>query len=311
MNSKQYNFLVSENFAGGRLDIFLTSNLTGTTRARIQKLIREGNVLLNKSKAKASQLVKKGDSVDVDIPPPVIHQAVGEDIPLNIIYEDKDIVVVNKGADMVVHPAAGNWSGTLVNALLSHCKDLSGIGGELKPGIVHRLDKGTSGVIVAAKNDRAHLCLSRQFQKRKVKKIYNALVYGNLKEDSGVIESAIGRSVKDRKRFSSRTNKGRNAVTEWKVLNHFECGVSFVEVRLHTGRTHQIRVHFAEAGHPLVGDIVYGGRKQSKQISFPRPALHARKLGFIHPTKGEWMEFEAPLAEDIELLMESLCSTNH
>jgi 23S rRNA pseudouridine1911/1915/1917 synthase len=316
MDRESYIMKVDPSKAGVRLDVFLAGEMKRLTRARIQRLIDGGQVLLNGKGAKASHKVKKGDSVTVDVPPPVRHDVEAEDIPLNIIYEDVDIVVVNKSADMVVHPAHGNWKGTLVNALLAHCKDLSGIGGELKPGIVHRLDRGTSGVIVAAKNDGAHVGLCRQFKDRKVLKIYRALVFGSVKKDAGVIDSPIGRSVRDRKKFSAHTSKGRTARTQWSVAKRFNNDLTLLEIRLHTGRTHQIRVHFAEAGHPLVGDTVYGSKGQLKRVADPgrrkiveefhRPALHAAKLGFEHPGKGTWMEFEAPLPEDLEELLKRL-----
>lgn len=296
--------------------MYLASTLKGFTRARLQKLIVDGNVLINGRVAKSSHKVKANDEIDVHVPPPEKHDVAPEDIPLKILYEDSDIIVVDKPADMVVHPACGNWKGTLVNALLAHCKDLSGIGGEMKPGIVHRLDRGTSGVIVAAKNDEAHIELSRQFKDREVKKVYKALVYGGVKSNSGVIDAPIGRSVRDRKKYSTRTRKGRVALTEWNVVRRYGNDLTLLEIKLHTGRTHQIRVHFAEAGHPLVGDAVYGSQRQAKRISdagkreivaaFERPALHAAKIGFAHPTKGKWVEFEAPLPEDFRQLLESL-----
>lgn len=316
MDKNNYLFAVDSYKAGVRLDIFLAQELKNLTRSRIQKLITDGFVLVDGHKTKPSYKTKKEDRVNVEIPPPVLHDLEAEEIALKILYEDGDIIVVDKPVGMVVHPAAGNWKGTLVNALLAHCKDLSGIGGELKPGIVHRLDRGTSGVIVAAKNDAAHLELSRQFKDREVKKIYKALVYGIVKNDSGVIDTPIGRSMRDRKKFSTRTRKGRVALTEWNVVKRYGNDLTLLEIKLHTGRTHQIRVHFAEIGHSLVGDAVYGSQRQARRISdagkreivaaFERPALHAAKIGFTHPTKGEWMEFEAPLPEDFRQLLESL-----
>lgn len=299
-----------------RLDVFLTSELKNFTRARIQKLIDDGFVLVNGCESKSSHKIKRADKISVEVPPPETHDLTPEEIPLNVLYEDSDIIVVNKPADMVVHPACGNWKGTLVNALLAHCKDLSGVGGVIKPGIVHRLDRGTSGVIVAAKNDQSHLELSRQFKDRTVKKIYKALVYGAVKNDSGVIDTPIGRSVRDRKKFSTRTRKGRVALTEWNVVKRYNNDLTLVEIKLKTGRTHQIRVHFAEAGHPLVGDHVYGSARQQKRVSderrrkvvssFGHPALHAARIGFEHPTKKEWMEFEAPLPPDFKELLDNL-----
>jgi 23S rRNA pseudouridine1911/1915/1917 synthase len=316
MNKFDYKFIVDSSKAGLRLDVFLASELKDVTRARAQKLIDGGFALVGGRAAKSSHKVKSGDDISVEIPPPAVHDVTAEEIPLRILYEDGDIIVVDKPADMVVHPAHGNWRGTLVNALLAHCKDLSGVGGEMKPGIVHRLDRGTSGVIVAAKNDASHLNLSRQFKDREVKKVYKALVYGAVKGESGTIDLPIGRSVKDRKKFSARTRKGRAALTEWKVVKRFGSDLTLLEIRLHTGRTHQIRVHFAEAGHPLVGDALYGTRGQLKRISdegrrrvagsFERPALHAAKIGFTHPASGEWVEFEAPWPSDFRELLDNL-----
>lgn len=317
-NSKieSYHFKVSLTSSGKRLDVFLTAVMEGMTRARLQKLIRDGHVEVNGRSAKASLIIHTNDDVAVTVPPPVKHDVIPQDIPLRVLYEDEDIIVVDKPSDMVVHPAAGNWDGTLVNALMAHCKDLSGIGGEIKPGIVHRLDKGTSGVMVAAKNDRAHLFLSAQFKDRKVKKVYQALVYGNVKGETGIIDSSIGRSVKNRKKFSTRTKKGREALTQWKVLKRFDKDLTLLEIRLRTGRTHQIRVHFAAQGHPLVGDETYARQnrqakslsvaRRKKVLSFDRPALHAWRLGFEHPKNKEWVEFEAPVPFDFKELLNNL-----
>jgi 23S rRNA pseudouridine1911/1915/1917 synthase len=316
LKNERCQLSVLPRFAGKRIDVFLTNALKDYTRARFQKLIRDGHVKVGGRKVKTSYPVKDGDKVFVEIPPPQVHDVAAEKIPLHILYEDSDIIVVNKPANMVVHPAAGNWGGTLVNALLAHCGSMSVVGGEEKPGIVHRLDKGTSGVIVAAKNDASHLELSRQFKDREVMKIYRALVYGSFNKDSGAIDKSIGRSLRDRKKFSAKTKKGRAALTEWKAVKNFDKELTLLEIRLRTGRTHQIRVHFAEEGHPLVGDAVYGGTGRVRQIcsvdrrriisSFKRPALHALRLGFKHPRSGEWMEFEAPLPEDFKDLLESL-----
>lgn len=312
----KHQISVSPGFAGKRVDVFLARALKDYTRARFQKLIRDGHVMVGGHKIKTSYQVKTGDKIFVQIPPPQVHDIVAQEIPLHILYEDHDIIVVNKPAEMVVHPAAGNWAGTLVNALIAHCGSMSVIGGEEKPGIVHRLDKGTSGVIVAAKNDSTHLELSRQFKDREVMKIYRALVYGSFKQNSGVIDKSIGRSIRDRKKFSTKTQKGRVALTEWKAVKSFDKDLTLLEIRLRTGRTHQIRVHFAEEGHPLVGDTTYGSAKRVKQISdtgrrhtvssFKRPALHAFRLGFRHPKRGDWVEFEAPLPEDFKSLLASL-----
>ena len=316
MICRDYSFRVDLAVAGKRLDVYLASVLHDITRARIKKLIEEKSVLVNGQQSKPSHKVRDKDHIDVRVPPPRVSNIKPEYIAINVLYEDDDIIVVDKMAGMVVHPAAGHGSGTLVNALLAHCNNLSGIGGDMKPGIVHRLDRGTSGVLVVAKNDLAHQSLSRQFKNRDVKKIYNALVYGPVKGEEGIIETSIGRSLKDRKRFSSRTRKGRNALTEWKVVKRYQNDLTFLEIRLRTGRTHQIRVHFTELGHPLVGDIVYGSKRQLHRIqssqrqkvvaAFARPALHAARLGLTHPVSGKWMEFEAPLPEDFKELLNSL-----
>lgn len=286
---------------GQRIDIFVSKNISELSRARIKSLIESDNITVNGSKVKASYRVRKDDIVCVEVPPPVTASLTPENIPLNIIYEDNDIIVVNKKSGMVVHPAAGHPNGTLVNALLYHCKNLSGIGGELKPGIVHRLDMGTSGVIIAAKNDESHKNLSAQFKDRTVSKTYYALVCGWMKNSSGHFDSAIGRSVSDRKRMSSHTKRGRASLTEWKVVEKFAGPVSLVQIALRTGRMHQIRVHFTEAGHPLVGDSVYGGGKRGP--SFSRPALHATKLCIDHPRTHKRMEFESPIPTDINNLL--------
>ena len=246
--------------------------------------------------------------VSVEIPEPVAAEPVAEDIKLDVLYEDSDLIVVNKAAGMVVHPGAGNSSGTLVNALLAHCKDLSGIGGELRPGIVHRIDKGTSGVIVAAKNDRAHQSLAAQFSAHSIKRLYLALIYGSLQEDSGKIDNIIGRHPTDRLRRSGKARHGKHAVTRWRVRERYG-RISLVELRLETGRTHQIRVHMSEAGYPLLGDPLYpdGGRfnnltdtKLRKLITvLGRQALHASVLGFIHPATGEYMEFKSEMPADM------------
>lgn len=285
------------------------------TRSMAKGLIDDGLVAVGGKRAKASHHVLEGEQIEVAIPEPQQPLARPEDIPLDIIYEDSDIIVVNKSADMVVHPAVGNYGGTLVNALLYHCKDLSGVGGELKPGIVHRLDKGTSGVIVAAKNDEAHLSLSSQFKDRTVTKIYGALVYGVPAEKSGVIDKPIGRSLGDRKKMSTRTKKGRLSLTEYTILEAFGRYISWLEINLGTGRTHQIRVHMTEMGHPLVGDPTYGrggvnrlpkGAWRDAVAGFDRPSLHAWRLTLYHPLTGERMTFEAPLPDDLQQLLKKL-----
>ncbi len=291
-----------------RLDLFLSNELQSETRASVQRLIDSGNILVDGKLVRPSLKLKGGELVSVEIPEPVAAEPVAEDIKLDVLYEDSDLIVVNKAAGMVVHPGAGNSSGTLVNALLAHCKDLSGIGGELRPGIVHRIDKGTSGVIVAAKNDRAHQSLAAQFSAHSIKRLYLALIYGSPQEDSGKIDNIIGRHPTDRLRRSGKARHGKHAVTRWRVRERYG-RISLVELRLETGRTHQIRVHMSEAGYPLLGDPLYpdGGRfnnltdtKLRKLITvLGRQALHASVLGFIHPATGEYMEFKSEMPADM------------
>jgi 23S rRNA pseudouridine1911/1915/1917 synthase len=303
-----------------RLDSFIARSVDGLSRSAVQRLIEDGEVAVNDLQAKASLKLKNGDTVSVNLPPPVATEAEPEQIPLDILYEDGELIVINKPAGMVVHPGAGNPSGTLVNALLGHCGDLAGIGGELRPGIVHRIDKETSGLLVAAKNDRAHLHLAAQFKAHSIKRIYIALAFGSPKEDKGRIEGGIGRHPTDRKRMSGAARHGKHAVTHWKVIGRFP-GITLMQLRLETGRTHQIRVHLAESGHPLVGDPVYGGTDRTANLSDPvlrslikklgRQALHAKTLGFIHPVSGEYMEFDSELPNDMQEIIGYLESQFH
>jgi len=297
-----------------RLDMIVGA-MEGLTRSMAQRLIEAGMVTVEGTVQKSSLKLRGGEKVSVTVPPPVPAEPVAEAIPLEILYEDCDIVVVNKPAGMVVHPGAGNAHGTLVNALLGHCLDLSGIGGELRPGIVHRIDKDTSGVLVAAKNDHAHRSLSDQFREHTIKRVYLALVFGSPRQDKGKIETAIGRHPVDRKRMSGTARRGKKAVTHWYAINRFQ-GVTLMRIRLETGRTHQIRVHFSEAGHPLAGDKVYGGSSRLESIKdmqlrklikeLGRQALHAKTLGFIHPTSGEYLEFDTELPEDLARIIDYL-----
>jgi 23S rRNA pseudouridine1911/1915/1917 synthase len=298
-----------------RLDSFVTGALAEMTRSAVQRLIEGGMVTVDGAPAKPSQKLKGGERVVVAIPPPVPAEPAAEQIPLDVLYEDSDLIVVNKPAGMVVHPGAGAGSGTLVNALLGHCRDLSGIGGELRPGIVHRIDKDTSGVLVVAKNDRTHQGLARQFEEHSVKRVYLALVYGSPKADKGRIEGAIGRHPVDRTKMSGKATRGKHAVTHWQVCSRYP-GITLLRLRLETGRTHQIRVHLTESGFPLVGDKVYGNSSRLTAVRDPearrliqglgRQALHARTLGFIHPEKGEYLEFETGLPEDMARIIEYL-----
>ena len=298
-----------------RLDSFVTRMVGAMTRSAVQKLIEGGHVTVAGASQKPSLKLKGGERVAVLVPPPSAAEAAAEDIPLEILYEDEDLVVVNKPAGMVVHPGAGTSGGTLVNALLGHCDDLSGIGGTMRPGIVHRIDKDTSGILVVAKNDRAHNSLAHQFKEHTIKRVYLALVYGAPKGDRGKIESVIGRHPVDRKRMSGKARRGKHAVTHWQVIGRFS-GITLVRLRLETGRTHQIRVHLSEAGHPLVGDRVYGGSGRLASVTDPRlkglikeldrQALHAKTLGFIHPATGDYLEFDTELPADMARIVDYL-----
>jgi 23S rRNA pseudouridine1911/1915/1917 synthase len=299
---KEYEFIAQTEEA--RLDAYLAAQEElGLSRSRIKGLIEEGHVTLNGAVPKAKASVKSGDQVAVHVPDPVLVDVVAEDLPLDVVYEDEDVMVVNKARGMVVHPAAGHWSGTLVNALLDKVDDLEGIGGEIRPGIVHRLDKDTTGLLVIAKNDRAMAALQDQIRVHAARRIYWALVHGNTMPETGRIEAPIGRHPGDRKKMAVNTRQGREATTHFQVLERFK-GYALLECRLETGRTHQIRVHLSFIGHPVVGDAVYGTRKA--HFGMAGQALHARQLGFTHPATGEWVEFEAPLPEDMAAVIAQL-----
>ena len=278
-----------------RLDKYLVSQLEDFTRSAVSKLIEGGQVKVNDKTASKNYKCKAGDRVEIEIPDPVELDVTAENIPLDIVYEDSDLLVVNKPKGMVVHPAAGNYSGTLVNALLYHCKDsLSGINGVIRPGIVHRIDKDTSGLLIVAKNDTAHLDLAQQIKEHSFHRAYQAVVYGNFKEDNGTVNQPIGRHPKDRKKMAVTYKNSKNAVTHYEVISRYE---KFTHIRcvLETGRTHQIRVHMAYIGHPLAGDEVYGPKKVITELN--GQCLHAGELGFVHPRTKEYMEFTAPLPE--------------
>jgi len=285
---------VSPNDARLRLDQFLAKQLPEYSRSRLQQLIRSGFVRLNKQTTRPRQIVRGGDKIHLIEPPLEKIEMRPEPIPLDVLFEDDDLIVINKPADLTVHPGAGQREHTLVNALLSHCTTLSGIGGKERPGIVHRLDKETSGCLVVAKNDVAHRELSKQFAARTVEKIYLALVAGKLRKPTGVIEENIGRHPVQRKRMSVSSKRGRAAKTEYRVIRSSD-QASLVECRLHSGRTHQIRVHLHHLGHPVLGDKIYAPRFAK---NFHRQMLHAWKLGFRHPCTGEWRSFEASLPAD-------------
>lgn len=286
-------FVVDEDSKNLRLDVFLSRYFEDKSRSYLQNLIEEGNVKVNEKLKKSNYKLKYGEKVDILIPEPVGLNVEPEDIPLDIAYEDNDVIVVNKPQGMVVHPAAGVYNGTLVNALLSHCKDLSGINGVARPGIVHRIDKDTSGILVVAKNDNAHNKLAEQFKDHSMTRSYIALVEGILKKDEGTIDAPLGRHTVERIKIAVVKN-GRRAVTHYRVLERFNNN-TLVECVLETGRTHQIRVHMAYIGHPLVGDPVYGYKKQ--RFNLKGQMLHAKKLGFIHPSTGEYVEFQSDLPD--------------
>jgi len=298
---------------GKRIDLFLAQfGPTGElSRSRIQDLIHTGHILVNGAAVKSHTKLSGGEIIAIILPEPEPLDLVPDDIPLNILYEDHDLIVLNKAAGMVVHPAPGNTEGTLVNALLHHCRDLSGIGGVERPGIVHRLDKETSGVMVAVKNDTAHQSLSAQLKNRQVKKIYLAVVRGNVRDDSGKIEEPIGRHDRHRKKMTVHPSRGREAVTLYRVQERFE-GFTLLSLRLKTGRTHQIRVHLSHLHYPIIGDSVYGGKKPgavrmgNRESTVPRQMLHAHILGFTHPRTGEYREFTAPIPPDMEEVLRFL-----
>ncbi len=283
-----------------RLDIFLSRELDDMSRSYVQKLIKEGNVFVNEKKVKSSYLVAEGDRILVEIPEAKIVEILPEDIPLRIIYQDQDIVIVDKPLGMVVHPAPGNHTGTLVNALMYHIKELSTINGVIRPGIVHRLDKDTSGLIIVAKNNKSHLFLSESLKARQVTRAYKALVFGNVKENSATINKPIGRDPKDRKKMAISQINSREAISHYEVLKAYG-NYTFLKVNLETGRTHQIRVHMASINHPIVGDMVYS--KGKNEFGVKRQLLHAYKLGFIHPRTLEAMEFESSLPDDFDTII--------
>jgi 23S rRNA pseudouridine1911/1915/1917 synthase len=297
-----FEFKVDESEVGQRLDVFISGKLENKSRSHIQGIIAGGTAIVNGKSRKSNYKLKIEEEVSLTIPEPVELNVKAENITLDVIYEDSDVIVINKPQDMVVHPAPGNYSGTLVNALLNHCKDLSGINGILRPGVVHRIDKDTSGALVVAKNDIAHNSLASQFKEHSAKRSYVALVEGIIKIDEGTIDKPIGRNPNDRIKMGV-VESGKRAVTHYKVIERFESH-TLVECNLETGRTHQIRVHMAKIGHPLVGDMVYGYKKQ--RFNLIGQALHAKMLGFIHPTTKNYMEFTSPLPDYFEKLIDKL-----
>ncbi len=286
--------ITNEEDIGMRIDKYLSNNIEGKSRSFIQGLIDSNSIIVNDKNIKSNYKLKENDIIEVVMPEPIELDVKPENIELNIIYEDKDIIVLNKPQGVVVHPAPGNYSGTLVNGLLYHCNDLSGINGVIRPGIVHRIDKDTSGILVIAKNDEAHNVLAQQFKEHSIKREYYALVEGKFNNLEGTIDKPLGRNKKDRLKMAI-VEDGKRAVTHYKVLEQYNNNTSLVKCILETGRTHQIRVHMSSIGHPLVGDPLYGSKKQKFKLS--GQVLHAKTLGFIHPTSKEYMEFDSELPE--------------
>ncbi|MEY8426253.1 RluA family pseudouridine synthase [Lachnospiraceae bacterium 46-15] len=301
---EKIDFCVPESVSGQRIDRFLADILDGQSRSYLQKLVKEGRVLVQGKSVKANYKVASGESITVEIPDVEEPDICPEDIPLSILYEDEDLLVVDKPKGMVVHPSAGHYSGTLVNALMYHCAgELSGINGVLRPGIVHRIDMDTTGSLVVCKNDFSHNCLAEQLKNHSITRKYRAIVYGGFKEDEGTVDAPIGRHPIDRKKMSVNHKNGKDAVTHYRVLERLG-KFTYIECQLETGRTHQIRVHMAGIGHPLLGDGVYGPSVSPYKLQ--GQTLHAQVLGFVHPRTHEYMEFEAPLPEYFEGMLNKL-----
>nr|WP_291234303.1 RluA family pseudouridine synthase [Frisingicoccus sp.] len=287
-----------------RIDRFISERMSDTSRSYIQKLIKDERVTVDSKVVKSNYKVKEGEWVEIVLPEPVSLDIEAENIPLDILYEDSDVLLVNKPKDMVVHPSAGHVTGTLVNALLYHCKDsLSSINGVMRPGIVHRIDKDTTGILIICKNDKAHNCIAEQLKVHSITRRYHALVWNNVTDDTGTVDAPIGRHPVDRKKMAINHKNGKHAVTHYKVLERFG-QYTYIQCELETGRTHQIRVHMASIGHPLVGDPVYGPAKQPFKTD--GQMLHAKVFGFIHPSTNEYMEFETDLPEYFQLILEKL-----
>jgi len=297
-------FLVKEEEHNIRIDKYLSKQIENASRSYLQKLIKTGLVLVDETAVKANYKVQEGDSIWVRFPEDETLDLEPEDIPLDILYEDEDVLVVNKSKGMVVHPAAGHYSGTLVNAVMFHCgEQLSSINGVLRPGIVHRIDMETTGVLVVCKNNIAHQSLSEQLQEHSITRKYRAIVWNNITEDEGTVDKPIGRHPTIRKKMSVHSKNGRRAVTHYRVLERFG-KFCYIECTLETGRTHQIRVHMASIGHPLLGDVAYGPVKSPWKLQ--GQCLHARVLGFVHPSTGEYVEFEAPVPEYFKRVLDEL-----
>lgn len=298
------NLYIEEHGVGERIDKFLSDMLSSYSRSHIQKLINDNLVLVNNKNIKSNYKLSKNDSLTVYIPFPTEYEILPEDIPLDIVYEDDDVILINKPKGMVVHPAAGHYSGTLVNALMHHCKDnLSGINGVLRPGIVHRIDMDTTGIIVACKNDAAHNSLSEQLKVHSITRYYYAICHNAFKEESGTVNAPLGRHPQDRKKMAINYKNGKEAITHYEVIENFS-KYAFIRCKLETGRTHQIRVHMASIGHPLLGDNVYCNAKTPFKLQ--GQTLHAGVLGFVHPRTGEYMEFEAELPDYFKELLKKI-----
>jgi len=300
---EKLSFNINSEEEGQRIDKYLSTIIEGKSRSFVQGLIDEKKVKANSKGIKSNYKLKKGDFIEVEVPEPVELNVSAEEMNLDIVYEDEDVLVVNKEKGIVVHPAPGNYTGTLVNGILHHCSDLSGINGVIRPGIVHRIDKDTSGILVIAKNDEAHNDLAAQFKEHSIKREYYALVEGKFSKVEGTVDKPISRDKKERIKMAINSD-GKRAVTHYEVLEQYDKGVSLVKCTLETGRTHQIRVHMASIGHPLVGDLVYGYKRQKFNIE--GQALHAKTLGFIHPRTKEYMEFTSELPNYFKELLEKL-----
>lgn len=304
-NDNLVEFIVEDSEQNERIDKFIALQWEDVTRSYIQKLIKDNRVCVNSKPVKANYKVSLQDVILITVPEPEPLEVIPENIPLDIIYEDLDVVIINKPKDMVVHPAPGHYAGTLVNGLLYHCKDeLSGINGVMRPGIVHRIDRNTTGLLVVCKNDKAHNRLAEQLKVHSITRKYVAIVHGTFKEWEGTIEGPIGRHPIDRKKMAINHKNGKSAITHYKVLEQFSNKYAYIECQLETGRTHQIRVHMASIGHPLLGDDVYGPAKSN--FSLEGQTLHAKTLGFIHPSTNTYVEFEAPLPSYFEELLQKL-----